>query len=299
VFLKYKILVDESVSPRQLQIVLKCIRDNKFTYDNILNISKEYPGIPDMEIIKHLMDKSTIFITTDRVLQNRMLKNKFISYYINNENQVTKKYLNGIKLKKKELLNTVLSDSYKLGITKLHNALQPSSARLQKKYRTKRRRIRNYFDGIQNIYEVNVALSKLDIAEETIIGFRIKISAKSGISALDASEVYIKDRFVEDDNILLCFVLIELNLLLLSQIKLNVYYDSCFINNTFNNIENSDYSELYNKLKSDFSEITLNPVFKGVKIETLRLKLKKLSISDIGNEVKNLSIENYKRKIMG
>lgn len=295
--MKYKILVDESVSSKKLHITLKCIGNNKFITENIVNISKEYPGIPDIEIIKHLMDKATIFITTDRVLHNRMLKYKFLSYYINNKNQVSEKYLNEIKLKNKKILNTNLSDSYKLNIPKFHNALQPSSAKLQKKYRTKRRRIRNYFDGILNISEVNVTLSKIDIAAETIIGFRIKISSKSGISALDASEVYIKDKFVEDNIALFCFVLIELILLILSQIKLNIYYDSSFINNTVNMIENSNYSELFNKLKTDFSEISLTPVNKGFKIEHLRMKLKDLSINDIGNEVNDRSIKNYNKII--
>jgi hypothetical protein len=91
--------------------------------------------------------------------------------------------------------------------------------------------------------------------------------------------------------------IIELKMLLLSQIKLNLYYDSSFINNPFNKIENSNYSELFNKLKAGFSKISLIPVIKGAKVENLRMKLKKLSIKDIGNEVNNRSIENYYKMI--
>ena len=294
--MKYRILVDESVSQKQLYIVLKFIGKNKFNNGNIDEIGKKYPGIPDIEIIKHLMDNSTIFITSDRAMHNRMLKSNFFSYYINPKNQVNKKYLREIKIKNKSISKTTLLKSYEIKIPNFHNELLPDSAKKIKKYNTKRRRIRNYFDGIQNIDEINVTLSKIDFAKETIIGFRIRLSSKSGISALDGSEVYIKDKLTNDCFVLFDYVLVELNLLLLTQIKLNIYFDSAFINNPTEKLENKNFLKLYNLLKPDFSEINLIPISKGEKISKLREKLKSLSKNDVGNEILSRNIETFLTK---
>jgi len=121
--------------------------------------------------------------------------------------------------------------------------------------------------------------------------------SKSGISALEGSEVYIKDKLTKDCFALFGYVLVELNLLLLTQIKLNIYFDSAFINNPNEKLENKSFLKLYNLLKTDFSEINLIPISEGEKTEKLRMKLKKLSKNDIGNEILSRNIETYLTKL--
>ena len=53
-----------------------------FWTSRCLLIGKQHPGIPDVQIIHHLLDKNTIFVTSDRPFHNRVLSKGLNIYYV-------------------------------------------------------------------------------------------------------------------------------------------------------------------------------------------------------------------------
>ena len=70
----------------------------------------------------------------------------------------------------------------------------PKSEKCLKKLRTKRRRIKSYFGGVENMEQVSITVSFKSVRSLMLIGVRFKISSKSGVKALDASESYICEK---------------------------------------------------------------------------------------------------------
>lgn len=103
-----------------------------------------------------------------------------------------------------------LQNSYEINKTYIHEELLPETEIQLKKLRTKRRRIRNYFEGIDNISNIDVSLSKRDSKDKLLIGIKIRAISNNGIKSLDASEIYIIENKNQDNNIYLCYALIAL-----------------------------------------------------------------------------------------
>jgi hypothetical protein len=293
-----KIVVDESVSQRQFLIAVDYLKLDNISLLEVLNIKDTYPGIPDNEIINHLLNENSIFITTDRVAHNKTLLNNKKSIYIDKDFSIKETVLKDIKLPNKNISNhkSDLQDNYEINKTDIHEKLLPESIKQLKKLRTKRRRIRNYFEGIDNIDNIDISVSKLKTKSKILIGVKIRAISNNGIKSLDASEIYI-DEDQNQDQIIICYVLIALLRLCLNSISTIIYYDLNEIKGDFDSKLNMEFSELYVTLKSYFNRLTFNPVSKGKNIEMVRRKLSQLSKHDAGNEIITGDIEKINKKL--
>jgi len=293
-----KIVVDESVSQKQFLLAVDYLKLDNISLIEVLNIKDVYPGIPDNEIIKHLLNENSVFITTDRVAHNKALLNNKKSIYIKKDFTIKETVLKDIKLPNKNISNpkSDLQDNYKINKTDIHEKLLPESNKQLKKLRTKRRRIRNYFEGIDNIDNIDISVSKQETKFKIIIGIKIRAISNNGIKSLDASEIYIYED-QNQDQIIICYVLISLLRLCLNSISTTIYYDLNQIKGDFDSKLNTDFSELYISLKSYFNRLTFSPVNKGKNIEMVRRKLDQLSKHDSGNEIVNGDIEKINKKL--
>ena len=119
------------MSQRQFTLVLDYLKFNNISLLEIINIKETYPGIPVNEIIKHLLNDNSIFITADRVAHNKTLLEHKRSIYIDNDFVISEKVLKGIILPKKNISNkkSELQDNYVIEKTDIHESLLPESDR--------------------------------------------------------------------------------------------------------------------------------------------------------------------------
>ena len=129
-------------------------------------------------------------------LQHSVLSKGYKSYYFDGHN-FTPEPLKGIKkirLPVQIKKNLQLEDNYHLPKTEIRHLVLPKSEKCLKKLRTKRRRIKSYFGGVENMEQVSITVSFKSVRSLMLIGVRFKISSKSGVKALDASESYICEK---------------------------------------------------------------------------------------------------------
>jgi hypothetical protein len=295
----HKFIIDESISPRQLVIVLDYLRFDNSSSQELVHIKDTYAGIPDDEIIKHLLTDNSIFITTDCVIHNKILLNNKRSVYIDKDFVISEVLLKGIVIPTKNINNRVteLLNSYVVETTDIHGEILPESEHQLKKLKTRRRRIRNYFEGIDNIGNIDVSLSKTDCNDKVLIGIKIRAISNNGIKSLDASEIYIVEDKHQTHKIFFCYVLIALLRLLFNSKIITIYYDSDEIDEEIESESNSEFSQLLLTLESYFDQLTIKSVNKGRNIEMLRRKLYQLSKNDPGNEIVTGDIDKIKQKI--
>ena len=293
------IILDESVSQRQFTNVMEYLGFDNSSLPEIIDVKETYPGIPDNEILKHLLNDSSIFITADRVAHNKVLLEQKRSVYIDKNFVISESILKEIRLPVKNINSKVseLRSNYVIEKTDIHETLLPESEQQLKKLRTKRRRIRNYFEGLDNIGNIDISISKRDNKNKTLIGIKIRAISNNGIKSLDASEIYIREDKNQDEKIFICYVLITLLRLLLNSKTITVYYDLSEINGGFDSKSDTEFSELYITLKSYFDRLTIKSVNKGKNIEMVRRKLYQLDKNDSGNEIVNGDIAAIKHRI--
>src|ERR1035437_6466563 len=147
------IIIDESISSKQFKKVLDYLKLADSKLAEIVHIKDTYPGLPDEEILKHLLKENSIFITADRVIHNKVILNHKRSIYIDKDWVISETLLKEIIIPGKNInhSSSELQNSYEIAKTEIHEKLLPETEIQLKKLRTKRRRIRNYFEGINNI----------------------------------------------------------------------------------------------------------------------------------------------------
>ncbi len=279
-----QIVVDEGVSEKTYISFVALLNKKGFGELDTLFVAKQHSGMPDGQIIHHLLSNETIFLTADRPLHNTILHQNLISYYTS-EGNFTDKKLKGISTNVHVLHKTdlELKDNYKLPETAIRPYLLPSSKKHLKKLMTKRRRIRNHFGGQNHLEQVMITVSWQSFGpSSTIFGIKIRISSNIGIKALDASESYICDDVsITNRNVVaLSYALIASVQLMLHNVKTILYYDSPKISSPLLSKEHNDvnpYNELFNQLVENFSDIEFVAASKGNLIERLRDKLKHLA----------------------
>lgn len=303
------IVVDEAVSNELVAHFHKYLIEKGHKNFESLFIAKAHQGMPDGQIIQHLLNSKTIFLTTDRPLHNNVLSQGLKSYYVNKNTFISQK-LKGIKNKnyafhKNDL---ELKESYHLPKTDIRSILLPSSEKIIKKLRTKRRRIRSHFGGQDHLDQVAITVSWVPFKSLTLFGVKFRISSNVGIKALDASESYITDK-IEPENrsiIAINYALILSIQLMLHFVKTQVYYDAPKIEGPLLDMQyepQSPYLMLFTELKKTFPDIEFVPSNKGLFVERIRAKLFDLSkyksneivdgnISDILVKLKNINSLN-------
>lgn len=299
----FKAIVDESVSATQVTRFKLFIEKSGLHIHDYLFISEKHPGIPDRHILQNLIDSSTILLTTDRPFHNKVLSTGFKSFYITKD-QIICTPLTGITIKTDPKFpeKHILKTDYRIKISEMAQALLPESPKQQEKLRTKRRRIRNHFGGIDNIGGIAVTVSWTSTGDTKIIGVHILVSSNCGMKAIMGSESYTIEKL--DKNMLsesaLCYACALVAQLMFTSISTTIYYDSQNIRET-NNLLTPTSSVLpgdfFGALRNDFTKLDFVPVAKGNHLEILRRKLVQLRIEK-SNELLNGNFwEMYKRFI--
>jgi len=299
-----KIIIDEAIPDNQLQNIANFLELKGINYSGFYLIAKEHQGIPDYQIIHFLLNKTTIFFTSDRPLHNTVLSKGYKSYYINGDkfSPKTLKGIKRIKLPAQIKKDLQLKDYYHLPKTEIRHLLLPESEKSLKKLRTKRRRIKS----------VSYESSKSSI----LIGVRFKISSNSGVKALDASESYISEKIKSKNNnreiVALNYSLILAIQLMLNHIKTIIFFDSQRFEDPKKYLDNEDqdqYQFIFKKLAENFKQIEFTPSAKGFFIERLRRKLEDLVVSnsneivggrifEIGNEIRKFYLDNNSQMLV-
>lgn len=96
--IKNIIVVDEAVPNEIVDHFQKNSIKKEYKHFELLFIAKAHPGMPDGQILHHLLNSKTIFLTTDRPLHNKVLSQGLKSYYVNKNTFISRK-LKGIKNK--------------------------------------------------------------------------------------------------------------------------------------------------------------------------------------------------------
>ena len=291
------LIIDECVSSRQLVRFKAYAEDQGISFQEELKISAQYSGMPDAQIIHHLLGSDTIFLTNDRPFHNKVLSKSLKSYFVDDDH-VTHKTLAGIKVKPDTPLThktKVIKPNYNQVSPQIRKSLLPSCSKDLKRLSKKCRRIRNHFDGLDNLALVAVTVSLRGFNGGQLIGVKIRVSSTVGIKALDASESYVLEACEKERAglIALNYSLITVLLLMLSSVKTEIFFDTDSIalpdmsdeNPNVNEVAQNDDLALFTVLTDAFKQLEFTPTPKGALIEKLRLKLFDLIRCD-SNEIK-------------
>ncbi len=286
------IVVDESVSESRMKRFKTFAGKQGFWTPNQLFIAREHPGMPDGHILHHLLNKATVFVTSDRPLHNKVLSKGLRSYYINDKT-ITGKPLQGIHIKPDIVLRKeglVLKESYFHPNTEIRSLLLPSSEKKLKKLYTKRRRIRNRFGGFDHIDQVAVTVSMRSMGPNTLIGIRIRVSSNVGIKAFDASENYIVEIIPPKSRSIacICHALALLIQLMLYPAKILVFWDTANLGDPkayAAKDPDAPFSVFFKQLCESFSDLQFIAAPKGKYVEMLRRKMNALVGNPKTNEI--------------
>ena len=265
-----RLIIDESISIAQLAEFEAFMKARKITCDELYYIEKECPSAPDEVIFQNLLSKQTLMLTSDRPLHNTLLKHKLRSFYIDSKLIISGQKLTGIKSKNFDNLPkpTELKDNYRQTSSDMRKRIMPTSEKTLKKLRTKRRRIRNYFGGLDNIRDIAATISFRD----DIIAIKLTASSKAGNKkGMTASESYIREpALTSHSEAPFCHLLTLLLQLMLEDIALMIFYDEAVLQEPLQ-------QGLYKELLQEFSEVKFIPTCKGFQLEGQRRKLKDLN----------------------
>lgn len=286
------VIVDEGVSESNLMRFKQFAGEKGLEIVDYQFIRQLYPGMPDGQILYHLLNSTTIFITTDRPLHNTIISKGLESYYLGEET-ITGKPLRGIQIKTDVGVNKKsqsLKESYLPAKTEIRSLLLPDSPQLLKKLRTKRRRIRNHFDGLDHLEQVAVTVSWQQLGSRVLIGVRIHISSNTGLKGLEASESYTAETLPSEYCSIgsLSYALMLVIQLMLNSVKTVVYYDSVRIDKLVlpaTALDDLLYRDFFERLSESFEHLEFVPVSKGRHMEALRKKLVQLVNSRNTNEI--------------
>ena len=291
------LIIDECVSSAQLARFKAYAEGQGISFQQELKISAKYAGMPDAQIVHHLLNSHTILVTNDRPFHNKVLSKSLKSYFVDDKH-VTHKALAGITVKPDAQLTKktkALKPNYQPANPKIRQSLLPSCSKDLKRLSKKCRRIRNHFDGLDNLALVAVTVSLRGFNGAQLIGVKIRVSSSAGIKALDASESYVLEACEKERAglIALNYSLITVLLLMLSSVKTEVFFDTDSIalpdindeKALVNESTNNDDLVLFTVLTDAFKQLEFTPTHKGVFIEKLRLRLFDLIRTD-SNEIK-------------
>ncbi len=289
-----KLIIDESVSSAKVNRFEAFLKQKNIGIAERLLIAEKHSGIPDNLILHHLLDKQSIFITSDQPLHNKVLSKGFQSYYLD-ETQITGKHLKGIPIKPDCPViakDAKIKESYHCPPTALRPFLMPGEESKHKKLNTKRRRIRSHFGGLENVDTVALTVSTKHLASGELIGIRMYVSSKNSIKAITASENYILEDINRDQtaNVAVCHSLILSIRLMLHFVKTIVYYDAAIADGLKKEMEppvSGQPISTFKQLIDCFPNIEFVAASKGKHIEGLRSKLEDISKQRKCNEIIN------------
>jgi hypothetical protein len=187
-----RVIVDEGSGPRtatwdQFQRILG---ERPAEY---LFLAEAHSGIPDVEILDKLLGPETILLTGDRVLHMQALARGFRSYTLNEQGQLTRRPLRGVRPPEPaRSVHSELQDNYHYRpASDLPSRLKADLSEKQfKRYRTARRRIRSHFGAAAAISQVSLTVGAQNTSRGVLCGFVLHVAGNSGVAGLRASEGY-------------------------------------------------------------------------------------------------------------
>lgn len=244
---------------------------------------------PDRLILHQLMDADSVLITTDRPLHNQVVELRLRSFHVGPEH-ITCRCLPGVHprpLGRASERPAALKTDYRPALPPLRSVLMPSSATRLKKLNVKRRRIRNYFGGLDQLAQSAISVSYVAQGATALIGVRLRISSHSEVKALDASESYIAESVESElhDQVAFCHALVVPVQLLLHQISTVVYYDATRMRGP-NDQPDGLLAEFFGKVAACFPQLAFTPVSKGRHLERMHHKLNDLRTAPMNNEIR-------------
>ena len=191
-------------------------------------LKEAHRGIPDVEILDKLLHPDTILLTGDRVLHMRVIERGFRSYTLNEQGQLTRRRLRGIRPLKSMPQSTekaLRNDYYHQPKNEISSSLKSTLTERQlKRYRTARRRIRSYFGSSRAIAEVAVTVGARPTKRGTLFGFVLHLAGSSGVKGLRGSEGYaLAEGGGTDPSCPVIHALRDLYLLQLEQVRVGLF----------------------------------------------------------------------------
>ena len=299
-----ELIIDESVSAKQLRRFELYATNKNINFSSHFKIADKHSGIPDTQIIHHLLNKHTLLVTNDRPFHNKVLSKGLKSFYVNDE-KVTEQPLAGIKIKADipQTKNTQeLKSSYHRPQTPIRSFLLPLGEKDLKRLTTKCRRIRNYFGGFDNLELIAITVSLRETNRGVLIGVKVRVSSNVGIKALDASENYVLEHcgLKNAGMTALNYALIFPILLMLNGVQTHVFFDTNAISlpdfKAANKMHEDDLFSLFFQLYKSFEQIEFIPTHKGDLIDRLRVKLVNINKRN-SNEIKPGTLAEIIQKI--
>ncbi len=289
------VVIDESVASEDRAQAMQWLSQRGVNDPAVVDIKTSYSGLADERILASLLGPTTVLVTNDRPFHNTVLARGYHSLYIESKS-VKEGRLPGIRPKppaqqKAEKLEN--GASFHPPTVDLQEYLTPISEREVKTLRTRRRRIRNHFGGMQNLTELAVTVSWLQSTEGFLLGIRLRVSANNGMKALDASESYVLEKCAAKDarSAALCYALVVPIQLMLSSLKTTVFFDA-----TGPAEVAPSYTVSFQRLRECFPKLAFQPTTKGALIERLRRKLQDLRSGE-SNEIRPSALSCYLRRI--
>jgi hypothetical protein len=266
------LVVDESISQAQLSACKKWLKKHGCTYEQLLLIAEQHPGISDHHIIKTLLNKADAVLTADRPFHNLLLKEGWHSLYADDSLKITQRPLSGIR--PAILPPASGKHEQRAPMSSLHNLIMPQSEAALKKLRSKRRRIRSHFGGYDQLQQLNITVA----VRGSLVGIRMHAAGASATGIM-ASESYIKETGVAAGDVALAHALILALQLMLHPLHVSVFYDPA-------NISDPELSSdaFFNALRREFPKLKFLATSKGRHMESLWQKLNALS-ADNTNEI--------------
>jgi hypothetical protein len=281
------IVVDESVSFAQREIALQWLAANGVSGNREIQVAEQCRGAPDGEIMRTLLNEHSILVTTDRVFHNRVLAYHLRSIAVIDAD-VTDQPLALDSSKARSRLPSPISppnarDNHRQPPVPFIDILIPHEPKALKNLRQRRRRIRNYFDGLGNIAETAVTVSALPDRSCTIVGIHLRARAYAGLPALDATESYFLESVALHD---VAPRAVFAALLTVARLHLHGRPVRCF----YDAVEIADVDKIVHKaidaIMASFHDLQFIPVTKGVWLDRVRSKLISLMRDDPGNELR-------------
>jgi hypothetical protein len=298
-----KVVVDESISTAELDRFRAFAERQGLQVSEWILVRERHRGIPDREIVRGLLDATSVLVTRDRPFHNTVLSKGLRSYHLSAE-AISARQLPGI-----DVLADLpfagkerpLREDYAPISTPIRALLMPTSEKRLKRLTTARRRIRNHFGGLESLDEVAVTVSWRPLGAQSLIGVRIQVSSRVGVEAILASERYVAEALPSEDRgvAALCHALTLVLQLLLHSAKVVVYHDQEKIPAALAAARSrapGRFDAFFEKLRGCFERLTLVPVAKGRHLEALHRKLEQLTSSKT-NEIQTGCLEELRKKV--
>ncbi|MFC1750646.1 hypothetical protein ACFL2V_17775 [Pseudomonadota bacterium] len=280
-----RLVIDESVCAAQLTAFQKWQEKHHLRHQSLYFIAEHHPGMPDSRILQTVLSKQDAMLTSDRPFHNRLLKEGFSSFYIDERLTISQRALKGIR---PAFLPAIHGNNEKQAeMSSIHNLIMPDSDRALKKLRTKRRRIRNHFGGYDQLTQLSITIAR----REQLNGVRLNVAGSSA-KGIMASESYIDEPDRDSGTASLCHALVLPLQLMLQRLETSLFYDPATIPDP-----NTLDDPFFNRLKNEFPNIKFIACPKGRHIEALWEKLASLQSSKT-NEIVPSHLTVFRESVM-